>query len=83
MTKLDERAAMAHPGYDDALRQAAKLAGLAGGISYAVHWDGKALYVRAPGQSPPNSHVVCIAQKWDVSTVQLRFSGARSEWVRI
>jgi hypothetical protein len=27
--------------------------------------------------------VIAIAQRWDAKTVQLRFSGARSEWVKI
>jgi hypothetical protein len=85
MSVFKEREAQAHPAYNDGLKQAAKLAGLdSTGKSYTVYWDGKAVYVQAPGtEAPPNSHVVCIAQKWDMSTVQLRFAGARSEWVRI
>ena len=80
-----ERAAQAHPSYDDGLRNAARLAGAdPAGKSYTVYFDGSAIFVRPPGATAPaNSQVVCIAQKWDANTVQLRFAGARSEWVKI
>jgi hypothetical protein len=72
-----------HPAYDDGLRNAARMAGAdPAGKSYTVYWDGFAIFVRPPGaEAPANARVVCIAQKWDSRTVQLRFDGARSEWV--
>jgi hypothetical protein len=80
-----ERAAQKCPAYNDGLRSAARLAAAdPAGRSYNVFWDGKAVSVRAPDGVPPqNGIVVCIAQKWDANTVQLRFAGARSEWVKI
>jgi hypothetical protein len=80
-----ERAAQKCPAYNDGLRSAARLAAVdPAGRSYSVSWDGRTIFVRAPdGVLPPNSTVVCIAQRWDADTVQLRFAGARSEWVKI
>jgi hypothetical protein len=75
-----ERAAQDSPAYDSSLRHAAKRA--AAGVEQAVYWDGKMIYVRPCGDAAPaNATVVCIAQKWNDHTVQLRFAGARSEWV--
>ena len=77
-----ERAAQAHPSYDDGLRNAARHA--AEGTETAVYWDGMAIFVRSVyAPKVAGATVVCIAQKWDENTVQLRFAGARSEWVRI
>lgn len=80
-----ERAAQASPAYNDGLRAAARLAAVdPAGRSFSVFWDGKAVTVRGPdGIAPPNGVVICIAQRWDANAVQLRFAGARSEWVRI
>jgi len=77
-----ERAAQAHRGYDDALRCAVKMA--AEGHEASVYWNGVELFVRSSyAPKPPNVEVICIAQQWDERTVQLRFAGARSEWVRV
>jgi hypothetical protein len=82
MTTRDEKQAEAHPAYKDALRRAIGRA--AGGKETAVYWDGTAVYVRdAYAPKPADAATVCIAQRWDDKTVQLRFSGARSEWVKI
>lgn len=76
-----EKQAQDHPAYNDALRNAAERA--AKGWETVVWWDGMALFVRnVDAKKPPNAVSVCFAQKWDDNTVQLRFSGARSEWVK-
>jgi hypothetical protein len=75
-----ERQAQDHPAYDDALRQAVRLA--AAGDQAAVYWNNTGLIVRpCADDKPVNAIVVCIAQRWNAQTVQLRFAGARSEWV--
>ena len=44
--------------------------------------DGKTIYVRdSKAAPPPNAKTVCIAQHFTGGTVQLRFDGARSQWV--
>jgi len=80
MSLFNEHAAEKHPAYNDALRQAIKLA--AAGTEAAVYWDTKGVMVRdAHAPRPDGAQVVCIAQRWNEQTIQLRFSGARSEWV--
>ena len=80
MSLFNEHAAEKHPAYNDALRQAIKLA--AAGTEASVYYDGKGVMVRsAYAPKPDGAAVVCIAQRWDEKTIQLRFSGARSEWV--
>jgi hypothetical protein len=82
MTIRDEKQAQEHPAYDDALRQAVRLA--ADGMEAAVYWDGVKVHVNTVyAPKPADAATVCIAQKWDDKTVQLRFAGARSEWVKI
>ena len=82
MSIQDERQAQGHPAYDDGLRNAVRHA--AEGTETAVYWDGTAIYVRSVyAPKVPSASVVCIAQKWDEHTVQLRFASARSEWVKI
>ena len=81
-----ERAAQAHPPTTTGCatppgltpRRAPSYCGVLG-------WHG---HLRAPARrvyapKVAGATVVCIAQKWDENTVQLRFAGARSEWVRI
>ena len=81
-----------HPAYDDALRRAAQRAYESRGEGtgqkvysppcFSVWFDGEAIYVRASEAAPPlNATLVCIAQHFTKGTVQLRFTGARSEWV--
>ncbi len=74
--------AFEHSAYDDAIRKAADRAYRSPGDCFSVWYDGQAVYVRASeAMRPPNSILVCIAQQWDDKTVQLRFTGARSEWI--
>lgn len=71
-----------HPAYDSSIRKAAERAFENKGACFSVHYDGEAVYVRASEAAPPpNSKLICIAQFWADSTVQVRFSGAWSEWV--
>lgn len=83
MTTLRDADAFAHPAYNDSVRHAADRAYRDKGESYVVYWDGEAVYVRiSTAACPPTSKIVCIAQYWADGTVQLRFDGARSEWVK-
>jgi len=76
-----ERQAQEHRAYNDALQYAALVASM--GEPCTVYWDGESIFVRRPDDYvPADSQVICVAQKWDDRTVQLRFSGARSEWVK-
>lgn len=84
MTTLNETAAAAHPAYADALRTACRRAFEDMGECFSVYWDGAAVYVRGSyAVPPPDALQVCIAQWWQGRTVQLRFKGARSEWVTL
>ena len=77
------RDAFEHPAYDNAVARAVYRARTNPGECFTVYWDGAAIFLRASHAAPPpNSKVVCIAQRWDDGTVQVRFDGARSEWVR-
>ena len=82
MSIFNEHEAEKHPAYNDSLLQAVNMA--AAGTESTVYWDGKAVYVRS-AYAPKVAHavIVCVAQLWDDKTVQLRFAGARSEWVAI
>ena len=83
MTQLRDADAFAHPAYDDAVRHAADRAYREKGECFTVYYDGDAVHVRnSAAAPPPNSKVVCIAQRWDDLTVHLRFDGAKSELVR-
>ena len=82
MPRLTDHDAFGHPAYDDFVRTAAERAFAQPGECYSVYYDGEAIFVRnSVVARPPNAKLVCIAQKWDNATVQLRFDGARSEWV--
>jgi hypothetical protein len=87
---LRDNDAAAHPAYNGGVRYAAERAMRDKGACFSVYWDGEAIYVRASEAiKPENSKLVCIAQYWGeqetahgkTHTVQLRFDGARSEWV--
>jgi hypothetical protein len=76
---------MAHPAFNDAMRTAVRKVAehVDYDHNYVVYFDGKAAFVREAGsEAPPNSEVICIAQRWNGDTIQLRFAGARSEWVK-
>lgn len=78
---LTDNDAYGHPGYEKAVAHAVKRAGTEPGRCVSVYCDGETIYVRASEAAPPpNAKLVCIAQKWNEKTVQLRFDGARSEW---
>ncbi len=69
---------------DDAVRHAVDRAARGAGASFTVYVDGeKVFYVRASEAAPPAATVVCIAQSWDSDTVQVRFPGGRSEYVKV
>lgn len=84
--------AEAHPSYDDGLRAAARRAWESRHETtsdkgfyppcFSVYFDGVAIYVRDSKAAPPkDAKLVCIAQFFSGGTVQLRFDGARSEWI--
>ena len=76
--------AYGHPGYNDAVRYAAEQASKTGSDCWSVWYDGDRVFVRPSSMDkPPNALHVCIAQRWDNNTIQLRFAGARSEWVKV
>jgi len=69
--------------YNDAVRHAAERAYREDRCIW-VYRLGETFYVRATAEGKPEySENVCIAQRWDDKTVQLRFNGAHSEWVKI
>lgn len=79
---INVHAAPNHPAYNDALRRAITRA--ACGVEQAVYFDGTAIFVRdAKDTKPEGAVVVCIAQRWDDRTVQLRFHGAHSEFINV
>jgi hypothetical protein len=81
---LTEAQAAAHPAYNDSLRTATRRAAESPGACFTVYFDGAAIYVRtSEAAAPPHAMRVCIVQRWDDKTVQLRFTGARSEWVKL
>lgn len=70
-----------HPAYNASLQHAAKRAFESKDACFTVYFDDERIYVRASvAAPPPNSKIVCIAQFWGGSTVQLRFSGGESQW---
>lgn len=73
-----------HAFYDASLQRAAERAHghlVEENACYAVYFDGESVFVQTfEAAKPKNATLVCIAQAWDPHTVQLRFTGARSEW---
>lgn len=74
---------------DDATRYAARRARREPGQCFTVYrtphlvyeWT---FYVRnSKDAAPDGASVLCIAQHWSGDTVQLRYRGARSEWLHI
>jgi len=81
---LSEQKAVLHPAYNDSLLTAVRRAADDPTTCISVYWDGEAVFVRTSNAAPPpRSICICVAQRWDADTVQLRFAGARSEWVKI
>jgi hypothetical protein len=79
---LRDRDARRSPFYESGIATAVRRAHADPGSCFSVYWDGEDIYVRASEAAPPpHSKCVCIAQRWDEKTVQLRFDGAHSEWV--
>ena len=79
---LTDHAAFGHAAYNAGVRRAAERAFADKGACFSVYYDGAAIFVRASEAAPPpDSKRICIAQYWSDRTVQLRFDGARSEWV--
>jgi len=70
-----------HPAYESSLSQAVDRARREPSECVSVYYDGTSMFVRLSSvEKPPNSKLICIAQRWDDKTVQLRFDGAWSEW---
>lgn len=73
---------------DDAVRHAVDRAAREGGC-FTVYKEGEATYyVRAAEATRPSSKdwavtTLCIAQRWDSETIQVRYAGARSDWVKV
>jgi hypothetical protein len=69
---------------DDATRWAVRRASDFPGKAFRVFSVGRVYGVLGPDATmPEGAKLECIAQRWDDKTVQLRYRGARSEWVRI
>lgn len=72
-----------HPAWAKSLQSAIRRARVQKPDTVAIYFDGENVFVRMAKAAPPaNARVVCMAQQWDDDTVQLRFEGARSEWIK-
>lgn len=68
--------------FDDGVRHAARRAYDNKGACFSVYVDEEAVYVRASEAAPPPGATrVVIAQHWSGNTVQLRYAGARTEFI--
>lgn len=82
--RLRDHDAFGHHAYEGAKATAARRAHADPGSCHCVYWDGATIYLRISTAIPPlNAKVVCIAQHWSERIVQLRFDGAKSEWVTV
>lgn len=80
--------------YEDAVRQAARRA-YKENQCFTIYRIGDKFFVRnSKEELPPTPDVsqgkiinlvktICVAQRWDDQTVQLRFDGAYSEWIKL
>lgn len=69
--------------YDDAIRYAVHRAAR-DKDSIKVCWLDDTFFVLDQGATMPDgAKVICIAQRWDDKTVQLRFDGAHSEFIGV
>lgn len=84
MSPLREAQARLHPAYLGSLHTAACRAVVHRNDSFAVYMDGEAIFVQNADAPPPtNAALVCTAKHWHGITVQVRFGGARSEWIDV
>jgi len=80
-TNPTDHDAFGHPAYDSAVLNAVRRARENQGACFTVYFDGESIFVRASEAAPPpDSKKICIAERWNDTTVQVRFDGARSEW---
>ena len=81
--RLTEHDAFGHRAYNSGLANAVERAAREDAC-ISLYYDGAAIFVRdSKAAPPPQSILICIAQRWDATTVQLRFSGAKSEFVKV
>jgi hypothetical protein len=70
-----------HKDYHAMVTHAAYLASVNRGECFHVYFDGEALFVlHSAEEPPPNATILCIAQHHTSGVVQVRFSGAWSEF---
>jgi hypothetical protein len=68
---------------DDAVRHAALCADRERRRCFTVYQLAGTFYVaRSDEPKPQDATIHCTAQHWSHDTVQLRFAGARSEWIK-
>ena len=73
--------ARAHNDYHAMVTHAAYLASVNRGECFHVYFNGEALFVTHSAEAPPpNATILCIAQHHSSGVVQVRFSGAWSEF---
>jgi hypothetical protein len=69
----------------DAVRYAVSVAArypVSAGKSAIVYWDAGSAEVRLDSEdAPKGAAIYAVAQRWDDSTIQVRYDGARSEFV--
>ena len=74
---------MKHPGYNDAKRMAGALAMANPEKQALLYFDGRAVFVRLSDvAAPPDSTLICVAQKWDDKVVKFTYLDGREEWVK-
>ncbi len=77
---IDE--ARTHRAYNDSLARAIARAAKEN-AAMSVYYDGAAVFVRdSKAAVPQGATLVCIAERWDSSTVQVRFGNPRSEFYK-
>lgn len=53
-------------------------------MCFAVYFNDNTIFVRdATDSAPFGADLICVAQRWDAKSVQLRFKGAYSEWRKV
>ena len=69
--------------YNDAVRYAVRRCARANIEIYVCALNHAYFVLDVGATLPEGVKKVCIAQKWDKNTVQLRFDGARSEFIKV